>query len=54
MNGLPYVMACITYRGQQLTLENVLLDTGSAGTIYRWVNSKSTILKLKSARWTMA
>jgi predicted aspartyl protease len=27
-------MACITYRDQLLTLENVLLDTGSAGTIF--------------------
>ncbi len=33
-DGLPYASASLTYRGQQITLENVLLDTGSAGTIF--------------------
>lgn len=33
-DGLPYVTASLLYHGQQLTLENVLLDTGSAGTIF--------------------
>ncbi len=32
--GLPYISATLTYRGQQITLKNVLLDTGSAGTIF--------------------
>jgi hypothetical protein len=32
--GLPYVMVSITHHGEQLTLENVLLDTGSVGTIF--------------------
>jgi len=32
-DGLPYVRASLTYRGQQLSFRNVLLDTGSAGTI---------------------
>ncbi|MFZ5912036.1 MAG: aspartyl protease family protein [Chloroflexota bacterium] len=32
--GLPYISASIIYRNQQATLENVLLDTGSAGTIF--------------------
>ncbi len=31
---LPYVMVSITHRNQQLVLINVLLDTGSAGTIF--------------------
>jgi hypothetical protein len=31
---LPYVMVSITHHGQQLTLENALLDTGSVGTIF--------------------
>ncbi len=33
-DGLPYVMASLTYRGQQLSFRNVLLDTGSAGVIF--------------------
>ena len=33
-DGLPYVMVSITHHGQQLNLENVLLDTGSVGTIF--------------------
>ncbi len=32
--GLPYVEVSLTYRGQQITFENVLLDTGSGGTIF--------------------
>ena len=33
-DGLPYVTAMLQYRGQQLQLSNVLLDTGSAGTVF--------------------
>lgn len=33
-NGLPYVTIALTYRGQQIMLEKVLLDTGSAGTVF--------------------
>jgi predicted aspartyl protease len=33
-NGLPYTDALLTYQGQHLSLENVLLDTGSAGVIF--------------------
>jgi predicted aspartyl protease len=33
-DGLPYVVVSITHHDQQLTFENVLLDTGSAGTIF--------------------
>lgn len=33
-DGLPYIAATIIHKGQTLTLENVLLDTGSAGTIF--------------------
>jgi hypothetical protein len=32
--GLPYVSAALMFRGRSLVLENVLLDTGSAGTIF--------------------
>lgn len=32
--GLPYVTASLSYRGQELTLNDVVLDTGSAGTIF--------------------
>ena len=31
-DGLPYVTVTLHYRGQQMDLANVLLDTGSAGT----------------------
>jgi hypothetical protein len=33
-NGLPYISAILEYRGQRVTLKNVLLDTGSAGSIF--------------------
>jgi hypothetical protein len=33
-NGLPFISARIAFQGNHLTLENVLLDTGSAGTIF--------------------
>lgn len=32
--GLPFVEIEVTFRGNKLILENVLLDTGSAGTIF--------------------
>jgi hypothetical protein len=34
VDGLPYVSASIIYRDQQATLDNVLLDTGSVGTVF--------------------
>ena len=33
--GLPFVIATIKYRGRSIDLANVLLDTGSAGTIFQ-------------------
>lgn len=33
-HGLAYVEAILTYRGRDLPLGNVVLDTGSAGTIF--------------------
>jgi hypothetical protein len=33
-DGLPYITASLSYRGQQITLDKVLLDTGSMGTIF--------------------
>ena len=33
-DGLPYVTVTLLYSGQQLDLGNVLLDTGSAGTLF--------------------
>ena len=33
-DGLPYVMASVTYQGQRMLCENALIDTGSAGTIF--------------------
>ncbi|MCD1258541.1 retropepsin-like domain-containing protein [Paenibacillus athensensis] len=32
--GLPFIEVTICYRGEELLLKNVLLDTGSAGTIF--------------------
>ena len=34
LSELPFVETTVTFRGQSLTLENVLIDTGSAGTIF--------------------
>jgi len=31
--GLPFVSASLAYRGKQTDFENMLLDTGSAGTV---------------------
>lgn len=33
-NGLPFVPVMIAYRDRQLQLDDVLLDTGSAGTVF--------------------
>ena len=33
-NGLPYVSATLIHHSQRVLLKNVLLDTGSAGTIF--------------------
>ena len=33
--GLPFVSVTVMFRGQKLKLERVLLDTGSAGTIFK-------------------
>ena len=33
-HGLPFVAVTIRYRGSELLLDRVLLDTGSAGTIF--------------------
>jgi hypothetical protein len=34
VDGLSYVSTSISYRGQQVRLDNVLLDTGSVGTVF--------------------
>lgn len=33
-NGLPYTSAILAHHSQRVTLKNVLLDTGSAGSIF--------------------
>jgi hypothetical protein len=33
-DGLPYITVTLLYGGRQLELANVLLDTGSAGTLF--------------------
>jgi predicted aspartyl protease len=32
--GLPYVTVALSYRGQQTTLDRVILDTGSAASLF--------------------
>lgn len=32
--GLPFISATVFYRGNHLVLKNILLDTGSAGTVF--------------------
>lgn len=34
IEGLPFVSAVVGFQGRSLTLNNVLLDTGSAGSIF--------------------
>lgn len=33
-DGLPFISATIVYGGQQLELHNILIDTGSLGTVF--------------------
>lgn len=33
-NGLPFISVTLVHHGQRVTLKNVLLDTGSAGSIF--------------------
>jgi hypothetical protein len=33
--GLPFVTVTVSYRGRAITLENVVLDTGSAGSVFQ-------------------
>jgi hypothetical protein len=34
VDGLPFVSVVLVYRGQRMELRNVLLDTGSGGTVF--------------------
>lgn len=34
-DGLPFISVTVSFRGQEITLNNVLVDTGSAGTIFK-------------------
>lgn len=36
IGGLPFVNVVITYRGTLIKFKNVLIDTGSAGTIFKF------------------
>ena len=42
LRGLPFVDATVSFRGQSLKLDNVLIDTGSAGTIFNVKNRSKT------------
>lgn len=35
IGGLPFVSVDLVYRGRQLTIGNILLDTGSGGTVFQ-------------------
>jgi len=41
-NGLPFISASLNYLGKKLQFERVLLDTGSAGTVF----SADKVLKI--------
>jgi hypothetical protein len=45
-HGLPFIEVTICFRGEELHLKNVLLDTGSAGTIFSAMQLMSLELKL--------
>ncbi len=40
-DGLPFVSVTISFQQQQMELKNVILDTGSAGTIFKYNAVKS-------------
>lgn len=40
-DGLPFVSISISFQQQQLELDNVIIDTGSAGTILKFDSVKS-------------
>jgi hypothetical protein len=40
-DGLPFVSVTITFQQQQMELKHVILDTGSAGTIFKYNAVKS-------------
>ncbi len=40
-DGLPFVSISISFQQQQLDLDNVIIDTGSAGTIFKFDSIKS-------------
>lgn len=42
LSELPFIEATVEFRGESIKLENVLVDTGSAGTIFN-VNKLETI-----------
>lgn len=46
--GLPFTEIDITFHGKSMTLENVLLDTGSGGTILKMDKVKDIGLKIES------
>jgi predicted aspartyl protease len=35
IDGLPFISVTVSFRDQEITLSNVLVDTGSAGTIFK-------------------
>jgi hypothetical protein len=34
-DGLPFISVTVSFRDQEISLNNVLVDTGSAGTIFK-------------------
>ncbi len=46
-NGLPYVKVSLSHERREMTFENVLLDTGSAGTVFSADSLSDIGLKLE-------
>jgi hypothetical protein len=46
--GLPYTSISLTYRGQQITFDDILIDTGSGGTIFATDKVLAVDLRMES------
>ena len=49
-DGLPFIAVTLTHRGQSLTLQRVLLDTGSAGSLFATEDLLNINVRLEPTR----